>query len=152
MTDRQSHILIVSLVLVGPIVTLICGFAERFYFTFYLFPVTIDSFFISFDPQDYKELRMVAIIVPLFYIKVFVIGTISLFRLSTKGTDNILLKRFYVLVFIISSLKLLGIFVINSDSDRLNFVSGVLAFLSWTIFLGLAIKKTANRTSLEIER
>jgi hypothetical protein len=72
MREKLIQNSIIVYVLLGPIATLIGGLTETMDFSFYIFPVTIDSLDLRPDPEQSRELILAALIIPFFNLKILV--------------------------------------------------------------------------------
>jgi hypothetical protein len=148
MNSRQFQLSVISLVLIGPFVTLIALMSDIGLFFYFLFPITIDSFNFWKGEEIGKELSYFRFIVPLFMMKIFIIGVISWIRLVRKRHGGALLTRFYVLTLAVSSIKLIA-FLFQIEVNVYHFAA-VAAFVIWIVMVGLALKKhraTSNLTA-----
>ncbi len=139
MKHRQFHLLIISIILAGPIVTLIAWLTDTASFLALPFPITFNSINIWEPFEGTKEMSYVGLIVPLFMAKVLIIGAISWIRLYRRKDGGILLTRFYYLVLIISAVKVIAVLLIV-ELDLLYAV-GILFLLLWIVTLTIAIRK-----------
>jgi hypothetical protein len=142
MTDRKIQLGIVSIVLFGPIVSLLINFWTRDQILFGVFPITADSLAPVFDPKQYMAFNIVGMIFSLFFIKVLVIGVVCWFRLSKKRAGGSLLTRFYLLVLVICLFKIAGTTMVLADSFNWQILFlGLLPMLIWVTVLLRVIRR-----------
>jgi hypothetical protein len=148
MNSRQFQLSAISLVLIGPFVTAITLFSDTGWFSLFLFPITIDSFNFWKAADLGKELSYFRFIIPLFMMKVFVIGVISWLRLFRQRNGSMLLTRFYVLMIAISLIKVTA-YLIQFEVHPFHFAV-IAAFMIWMLILSIALKK--HRANLTAEK
>jgi hypothetical protein len=148
MNSRQFQLSAISLVLIGPFVTAITLFSDTGRFSLFLFPITIDSFNFWKGADIGKELSYFRFIIPLFMMKVFVIGVVSWFRLFRQRNGSTLLTRFYVLTIAISFIKVTA-YLVQFEVHPFHFAV-IAAFMIWILILSIALKK--HRANLTAEK
>jgi hypothetical protein len=150
MNSRQFQLAVISLVLIGPLVTLITLIGDTGSFSLFLFPITIDSFNFWKDADISKELSYLRFIIPLFMMKVFVIGVISWIRLVRNRDGGTLLTRFYILAIAISLIKATA-YMVQFEVHPDHFAV-IAAFMIWILILGIALKRHRVAENLAAEK
>lgn len=143
MNDKRLHIYIVSLILAGPVVTLIAERVDALDFLFYIFPVTIGSIDLRVDPEQVRELRIAGMIWPLFHIKIVVFGVIAMTKLIQSSEDHNCLRRFYIMILFATSVGLLSM-LFYYELGALDYVIGLFASFQILGILWLLKKRTHN--------
>lgn len=132
--NKGVNIFIVAFILVGPLVT----FIE---FNSILVNALVDIFPISGKVSadesaiDYREEWFIWTIMFLFYLKIFIIGIVCLWRLSFGNETTKLLKRFYLLIIVICSVR------VALSVVELHSVTKLLSDLLWITILILILKR-----------
>jgi hypothetical protein len=150
MNSRQFQLLVISLVLIGPFVTLATRMIDAASFSVFLFPITIDSFNFWKGADMSKELSYFRFIIPLFMMKVFVIGVICWVRLFRQHDGGTLLTRFYILTIAISLIKVTA-YLIQFQVHPFHFAV-IAAFMIWILILGIALKRHRAAANLAAEK
>jgi hypothetical protein len=142
MTDRKIQLGIVSIVLFGPILSLLSNFWTADQILFGFFPITADSLAPLLDPKQYMTFNFLGMIFSLFFIKVLVIGVVCWIRLSKKRAGGSLLTRFYLLVLIICLFKIAGATMVLADSFNWQIIFlGLFPMLTWVTILVWVIRR-----------
>lgn len=145
--DRRAHLVVISIILLGPLATLPALVWNDLNFLNLIFPVTADSLALEFDPEGYRELFVIEILWLLVLIKILLMGAILLKRLLKEYLIGQLLLRFYVLIFLICLVKLTMFSMYFSDNaERLVLAIGPLVFFGWCLVIGVLIQR--HRTYL----
>jgi len=132
--NKGINIFIVAFILTGPLVSVIEFNSILANTLGDIFPISME---VSPDEyaMDYREGWFFDIIVFLFYLKIFVIGIICLWRLSVdKGTTK-LLKRFYLLIIVICGAR------VALSLVEMHSVTKLLSDLLWITILILILKR-----------
>lgn len=149
MDDRRIHIWIISVILTGPLITLVARLLDGFHFTFYLFPITVNSLFVPFDNDTSKELIIAGLIVPLFVFKSLIIGGIVWRKVYMNQSEGNLLIRFYLLVLVICAFELVGLFIRISDANGgLTHGMRFVIIVVWIFILSSIVRK--QRITMEV--
>ena len=139
MSLNKIHIVVILFVLLGPIITLFFDRTENLNFTFYIFPVTINTIDLRISPDIYKEQRIPSMLFPILNIKILIFGILVLVNFIQNFNNYYLLKRFYIILLLVSVMRLIAYVAFITD----NF-SGLIFFakLVWTVGLILILLKT----------
>jgi hypothetical protein len=145
MTNRVFHLSLVGWVVLGPFmffITFAFGVSD---FSFFLFPITLESFLLLPGTDLTKDLSYLRLIVPFFILKIFVIGIITWIKLSKSKHGGPMLTRFYVLVLVVLFIKLVAL--LTSDVAH-QYGFAIAAVLIWVILISVALRKHLSNSGI----
>ena len=144
MKEKLIQNTIIVYILLGPITTLIVRLTETMDFSFYIFPVTIDSIDLRPDPEQTREWRIGTLIIPFFNIKILVFGLLSMIK--TLGDKTQTRRRFFIMLLLLTSIRFVLLFLYSDyNSDGINYYFGLLGhILLITGIIWVLKKRTHN--------
>ena len=140
--DRRVHLVVISIILLGPLATLPALIWTGLNFLNLIFPVTAESLVLEFDSKGYRELSVIEILWFLVLVKILVMAVFLWKRLLKNNHMGRLLIRFYVLIFVICMVKLTMFSMYFSDNaERFVLAIGPVVFFGWCLTIGVLIRR-----------